>query len=260
MSFFVSQETSKLLNAVGENIFVTDLDFTIQFINHYSDVLIETIKPFTGIESKEQYIGMNMDSFHRGREEDVRHKIESYPSFPYETTLNLFGKFTARIVINPFEVDGQRKGYVLTWADVTSYEAELRNSEYMLQQMYTPVLQTILDDVVLFPIVGILTESRFESMKGTIMEECERRNVRSAIFDFTGMKSFDDVYLLKRLSQLSIALKLQGTETLISGVQSKVADQISQVENFQVQSKIFRNLKEVMLHLLNERCLEVVKK
>ncbi|RKL67881.1 PAS domain-containing sensor histidine kinase [Salipaludibacillus neizhouensis] len=133
MKHFKHEETVSLLNSIGENIFITNTDFDIVWINDYANELIEKLSEYILVESKEDLIGKNMSVFHKNNGESQR-RILTEGSFPYESKIILFDRYTASIVINPFIIRDQIEGYVLTWKDVTVYEKGLTDINDALDQ------------------------------------------------------------------------------------------------------------------------------
>jgi rsbT co-antagonist protein RsbR len=260
MNTFISKDSGALLDTIGENIFVTDLDFTIVYVNHYADVLIEKISPYTELRSHADYVGKNVDELMPKHADQIRNTLPNYESYPYVTTINLFSKFIAHLVINPYEVDGERVGYVLTWSDVTEYEAEIRNINCMMEEMYTPIIETVLENVILVPIVGVLTEPRIKQMKSTILKACEERGVLGVIFDYTGMESFTEPYLIGYMKQAETALSLLGVKVYNTGMRASVADELSNHLSIEKSvANFFPTLRHAMHHCMKEKGYELIK-
>ncbi|PYZ92148.1 PAS domain-containing sensor histidine kinase [Salipaludibacillus keqinensis] len=140
MSFFENKETISVLNAIGENIFVADTNFDIIWINDYTEKMIGNLSEFIPVQSKDDLIGKNMRMFHENNGEKQARILTEGP-FPYESKINLFGCYTANIVVNQLIIDEKLKGYVVTWKDVTNYEKRLTTIKDALDQsMYVTVV------------------------------------------------------------------------------------------------------------------------
>jgi rsbT co-antagonist protein RsbR len=256
-----SESARNLLDSVGENIFVADENFNIIFINKYSEELLESISPYTGFKNRDDYLGKNMTFFHsEPLAERIRAALLQYTAWPYETTISLFDKFTASISITPYELSGDRRGYVLTWKDVTKYETVLREDHSRLEEMYTSILETSVDGCILVPIVGFLSTERLEKMKTVILDECERRKATTIIFDFSGFTNFTDPEVLAHMQNLKVAFALLGVEQILTGIRSRVAAEISQLPMTNLGLKIFPSFKEAISYVWKKNDLELVKR
>jgi anti-anti-sigma regulatory factor len=251
MNFFESDETIAMLNTIGENIFIADLDFTIVWINDYANELIERLRPFLHIQSKEDLIGVNMRRFHPQNGKKQEHVLENGP-FPYETNINLFNKYSARIVVNPFVVNEKKKGYVLTWKDVTNYEQQI-------QELHTPIIETTADDVMLIPLVGTLTQERIRTMKDKILEESVEKQAKYIIIDFTGITKLQDLYSLDELRHLTQALRLVGAHVLYTGFSVELAQKLVK-QNISIDAKTFGNLKQAFYYIWDKKGYKLIKK
>lgn len=261
MSFFQSPETESILNAIGENIFVTDQDFTIMFINDYADDLIQEISPYTRINNKNGFIGKKMDAFHPQMQNDkIRALMQHYTSWPYQTTISLFDKYTASIVLDIFEENGERKGYVLTWKDVTNYETELRRDQSKLHDLYTTILDTSVDGCLLIPVAGYIDSERFLIMKDRILDVCEQKEAHTIIFDFSGFTNLSDPSVMKDIQEFKISLALLGVEQIITGIRASVVKEISGLPMSNLGLKIFPSFKQAILYVWEKRGLELRKK
>lgn len=263
MNFPLSGEPAQnILDAVGENLFVADREFNIIYINKYADGLIETLIPFTGLKSRSDYIGKNMCEFHQqGLNDRIHSVLMQYTSWPYETTINIFEQYTASISISPYEWNGERQGYLLTWKDVTRYENVLREDNHRLETMFLPVLDTTIDETLLVPIVGYIDESRLEKMKQIVLESCEQKRPRKIIFDFSGFSTmYSDEKVVPGMIQFRVVLLLLGIEVILSGIHSSVATRLAQYEGFTTDVKIFPTFKHAIHYVWDSEGLEVVKK
>ena len=63
MDSILAQSQISLLNAIGENIFICDENHQIIMLNDYSSQLINRLMPYTGLASKDDYLGRNICEF-----------------------------------------------------------------------------------------------------------------------------------------------------------------------------------------------------
>ena len=225
MDHLTSSETKQLLNAVGENIFICDDQLNIIFINKYAEQLIQSLSSFTGLSNKEDYFGVNISTFHKSGGERQRKILNTGP-FPYSSKILLFNKYTANIVINPLQLSNGKKGFMLTWKDVTKYEEEINKGQSLMEEMYAPIIRTILPDVLLLPITGSLSEERLYKIKEKALHESSAKQASFMVIDFTGMTSLRDDYIVIELETISQALALLGTEVIYTGLSTTIVRQL----------------------------------
>lgn len=256
MEYFQSEETGHLLNAVGENIFICDNTFTIIFINQYAEQLIRRLSPFTGLLSKEDFIGRNISEFHRSNGSRQRGILENGP-FPYTSTI-LFHTYTASIVINTFHFSDDATGYMLTWKDVTDYEEELNKGQSMMEEMYAPIIKTILDDVLLMTITGSLSEDRLQKIKEKALYESSDKQASFMVIDFTGMTSLDEGYIVRDLETISQSLALLGTEVIYTGLSTTLVRQIVS-QGTKIKNETFATYNQAIRHICKLKGYQLIK-
>ncbi len=257
MKYFQSEETGQLLNAVGENIFICDNTFTIVFINRYAEQLIQRLSPFTGLLSVEDFIGKNISDFHRSNGSRQRTILANGP-FPYTSRIILFNTYTASIVVNPFSFNDGSTGYMLTWKDVTDYEEELNKGQSMMEEMYAPIIKTILDDVLLMPITGSISEDRLQKIKEKALEESSDKQASFMVIDFTGMTSLDEGYIVMELEIISQSLVLLGTEVIYTGLSTTLVRQIVS-QGTQIKNETFATFNQAMHYICKLKGYQLIK-
>lgn len=256
MGYFQSEETYQLLNAVGENIFICDDQLMIIFINRYADKLIHHLSPFTGLSSKEDYIGRNIAEFDRGG--NCKRTILENDSFPNTSRIIFFNKYTAKIAISPFTFNNGSTGYMLTWKDVTDYEEEIHKGHSMMEEMYAPIIKTLLDDVLLMPITGFLSEDRLHKIKEKALYESSDKQASYMVIDFTSVTSLDDEYIVAELEIISQSLALLGTEAIYTGLSTTLVRQIVN-QGTKIKNETFATFNQAMHHICKSKGYKLVK-
>ena len=257
MHCFLSEETCHLLNAVGENIFICDEQMSIIFINGYADHLIRRLSPFTGLSSKEEFIGRNIADFHPANGAHQKEILSNGP-FPFSSTIVLFKKYTAKIVINPFQLADGSKGFILTWKDVTKYEEELTKGQSMMEEMYAPIIKTILDEVLLMPITGSLSEDRLHKIKEKALHESSKQQASYMVIDFTGMTSLKEDYIVKELEIISQSLALLGTEVIYTGLSTTIVREIVS-QGTKIKNETFATFNQAIHHICKVKGYHLIK-
>jgi rsbT co-antagonist protein RsbR len=244
MNFFESNETIQCLNAVGENIFVTDTNFDIVWVNDYVDKLIKKLGSSIGVDRKEDLCGRNICELYRNEGTNEKEMLKNGP-FPYRTKINLFNRYRANIVVTPLERYGDRVGYVLTWKDVTEFEA----NQVIMEGMYTPIIEMHLDHVLLIPITGVLTERRIRNMRDKTLQMASEKSAEYVLIDFTGMTEVDEGFVLNEINSLASALRLLGAEVIYTGFSVNLVQMMVQ-QGIDVNAVTFNTVKQAMNYLV----------
>lgn len=253
MSFFDSEETRQVLNAFGENVFIIDNDFRIVWINDYAISLVEKLSYFIPIKKKEDLIGKSMHMFHNNTSKQVDILLNG--PFPYETTINLFDKYKARIVVNPLIIEGEKKGYMLTWKDITEFHDEIKQ---VIEELDTPIIDTALEEVLLIPITGTLRPERIHLIIEKVLNICVKRQADYVILDLTGVTSVSDEYTLYDMEKLTKSLILLGTNVVYAGLSVDLVQKIVR-NNISINVKTFQNFNQAVRYIWKEKGYELKK-
>lgn len=237
---FEHQETLTVLNAVGENLLVADKTFTIVWMNETAKELMKIVGEHVGINDPDGFIGQSVTRFHSERAQEI---LKQGP-FPHRADIMLFERYAASIVVDVHRSnEGEIKGYILTWKDVTSYEEERKAEQRRMEELYTPVIETANRVSLLIPLTGSLDRHRVEKMTDKVLREVGRRNSRFVILDFTGISHVAGDNLDIQLDKLTRALRLMGVETLYVGFPIAIVQ--SFVRNgLEITARSFPSFKE----------------
>lgn len=257
MAYFQSEETANVLNAVGENIFICNSQLTIVFINRYAEQLIQRLSPYTGLLSKEEFIGKNISDFHQSNGSRQRGILSNGP-LPFSSRIILFDKYTASIVIDSFQFSDDSIGYMLTWKDVTAFEEEIHKGHSMMEEMYAPIIKTILDEVLLMPITGFLSEDRLHKIKEKALHESSDKQASYLVIDFTSVTSLDDEYIVAELEVISQSLALLGTEAIYTGLSTTLVRQIVN-QGTKIKNETFATFNQAIHHICKSKGYQLVK-
>lgn len=90
-----------------------------------------------------------------------------------------------------------------------------------LNEMSTPLLP-ITRDVMVMPLIGTMDSERAEQVLSVALEGAQRMGARVVILDVTGMKDVD-THVARMLVDVASALRLLGTQTLLTGIAPRIA-------------------------------------
>lgn len=237
---FENIHTLKLLDSVGENLLFADIDLTITWFNKCARDLLCKVGPYTNVSNPDHFIGASLTLFYG----DQQGFLTQQSSFPYEANIILFERFAANIILDEVVNEkNQRTGYILTWKDVTDYEKEIQESRKLLEEMYTPIIGTAVDEALLVPLTGTLTEDRLENTKEKVLEEVAVKEADYVLFDFTGISDILDENIALHLQQIAQALQLMGVEPIFVGFRPELVHNIV-INGFHIKGKTFKSFKQ----------------
>ncbi|WP_137791724.1 hypothetical protein [Bacillus sp. E(2018)] len=214
MAYELDETIKDTLNCLEENIFYIDQDFHISWMNHSSKNLIDMMKTYLKIESAEDILGLPIRSFHKSSlQEDLLKKGE----FPIDRQIVLFNKFVARLIVKELILQKEKRGYLLTWKDITERVQETERTRELLNELATPILQTVADHTLLVPLIGELTLERLETLTTKLLKECLNNEADYVILDFSGVTTITDPELGHEIQKLTDAIKLMGADVLYCG-------------------------------------------
>jgi PAS domain S-box-containing protein len=96
--------------------------------------------------------------------------------------------------------------------------------ELMLEEVSTPVVP-VLDGVLVLPLIGSLDKVRMERATHAALAEVTRQGARACIIDITAAR-IEDSRAVANLTNLVQALRLVGSEALVTGVGARAAQSL----------------------------------
>jgi rsbT co-antagonist protein RsbR len=250
---FDASNTYQLLHKINENIIIADQEYNIVFINDSARKLFTQIGPYAGVTDPEEFLGRSLGVF------SLQQKVQNNGSFPRTVSIKLFNKFYAEIGIDQLtDKEGNNKGYILTWKDVTEFEEKLEENRKQLQILDMPVIPLSVDIAVLVPVMGKLTEDRLAFLGEKILSHSAEQGNEYVIFDFTGVSDEIDTHIAFRLQQVINALKLMGVQSIYVGIRPEMAK--SMVQNgLHVDVPMFNTFVHGIRYVWKQTGYELVK-
>jgi len=99
---------------------------------------------------------------------------------------------------------------------------QLKEYESIIEELSAPIIPSIIPDTMLVPLLGTLTEQRFQHIQTKILDTAAVENADAVLVDFTGI-NLKDVNVLglqalgHQINQLFNALDIMGVETIFVG-------------------------------------------
>ncbi|MFF2854628.1 STAS domain-containing protein [Peribacillus sp. NPDC058002] len=133
---------------------------------------------------------------------------------------------------------------------------KIKENQEVMEELSTPIVQTVLKDVLLLPLIGRIDDWRMESMQSTVLQKCADLHAEVLIMDFSGITFTKDNNMLSLLDRLVGALALMGTETIFAGFPPDVVKEIVTLD-FANRVEAFLSFRQAMEHLFKQRGLAV---
>jgi len=104
---------------------------------------------------------------------------------------------------------------------VTAKELIIRQQQKAIMESSAPVVR-VWDRILMVPLVGILDAERTQRVMEALLTAIEETQARVAILDISGIPAFDSL-VARHLVRTVSAARLMGTECMITGVSSRIA-------------------------------------
>ncbi|WP_409294115.1 STAS domain-containing protein [Peribacillus sp. SCS-26] len=246
----------ELLDKIDDNIFITNEKFELTWMNKQGKVFLTQVAPFLGIENIEDLIGRDITTIDVGKSPT---RMTTGDSFPIEAHVNLFDTFTVDFAIDEIKNEaGNRSGFIITWSDVSLYENAIKEGQDLLDEIDTPIFQTVLPFAALSPIMGRMTEHRLDSMQMKILSYCAKSQITSMILDFSSFEYSLEPFEVNGINNMIKALRLMGVQASLVGIGSKMAQSIVEKQvSFDADS--FQSFQQCMYAIMDEKGYKLIK-
>jgi len=247
-TFFSHSETARALNSLGDNIFVCDLDLRIVWFNDQAEILLHSIISYLHINHPLDLIGKSIDEFHQNplhQRNILLHRL------PYESTITLFDRFAASIVISEYKDDaGVKIGYLLVWRDVTERQKELQENKKLVHELSTVIIPTVIDNAILIPLIGTMNEERTERLVQRTLNYCVTNNTDYVLLDFSGLSELDNSSAQVLCETMTKSLALMGVFVVYVGITKQVVQWLMNL-NLDPTIPTFATFRQGINHVVN---------
>lgn len=129
------------------------------------------------------------------------------------------------------------------------HEQIINSQNEMLREMSTPLIP-LAEGVLAMPIVGTINMQRAQQIMESLLEGISLYQAEIAILDITGVKMID-TQIADSLVRVAQAARLLGTQVILSGISSEVAQTLVHLEADFSEIITIRNLQEAIRFALN---------
>jgi len=140
--------------------------------------------------------------------------------------------------------------------EIQQLKTKIAYYELVIHELSAPIIPSLIEDTILVPIAGPISQSRLESIRTRVLDYCaDHRDMNCAIFDFTGvdikdLEQLDFNTFTIGISQLNAALKLMGIRPICVGFNIQLVREIVQA-GIHVDIETYANFKIALTVLYN---------
>lgn len=207
------------LNSIEENILIASPSFDLIWMNHHSSLLFSEFVELFGLTSVEDFIGLNMNHFHKNpaHQERIMKELKD----PHRARITI-GHIVTDTIITPIRGDNEEcQGYMVMLMDVTTRAEEEEKKEKLLHSLEVPMIQ-IWDGTIALPLIGEINQERADHLISKVLNKCVQSNISYVLMDVSGLYGFQE-NAAEHLQKLHNALRLMGTTCVLVGITPKLA-------------------------------------
>lgn len=126
-------------------------------------------------------------------------------------------------------------------------ETQLREAEERKQELValsSPLVE-VWNGVLVLPIIGRMDEARAQQIMEKLLQIISSRNVRAVILDLTGVAAIDTLSV-QHLGRMQRAVRLLGSDCLLSGISGQTAALMSQFGSDLETWKTFASVRQAL--------------
>lgn len=141
--------------------------------------------------------------------------------------------------------------------EIQELKAEIASYKQIIHDLSAPIIPSIVENTILVPISGYLTQDRLESIRTRILAYLgENREINCTVFDFTGVemthiKNLDYNIFALEISQLDASMRLMGIRPIYVGFNHQLVRHIVHA-GIHVHIETYVNFKTALATLLDK--------
>ena len=120
-----------------------------------------------------------------------------------------------------------RLGLITLEAYMKVKEKLVKDQSQAMLELSAPVVK-VWDKILMVPLIGMLDSVRTQQAMETLLTQIENTQSKVAILDISGIPTVDSI-VAKHLMRTVSATKLMGTECIITGINSRIAQTMIQL-------------------------------
>ncbi|WP_408009664.1 STAS domain-containing protein [Pseudalkalibacillus sp. A8] len=140
---------------------------------------------------------------------------------------------------------------------VIEFEKSMKNDKQLIADLSVPIIPSIVPNTILVPIVGLLTNERFEILREKLLHNVSDHGAESIVCDFTGAVipdngNFQMDDLAHQIEQITKALSLMGVEIIYVGFSSRLVQEIVR-SGVKIDAETFSTFRTGLKYLANQK-------
>lgn len=148
--------------------------------------------------------------------------------------------------------------------EVEELKRKLEEAEREITDISAPVIPSIVPETILIPIMGRLSQERFEAIITKILDVSYNQDINTIIVDFSGIRDKDmgdtDVFGMN-INNMAKAVQLMGIEIIFVGFTPSLTQIVIQSDVREIgQIKSFLSFKTALQYLMSEKSLSFQEK
>lgn len=233
-----------------------DLNYHIVWFNQPAQALLESMLGYLGIDEPNDLIGRSIDEFHKHPSHQrgiLQHQL------PYQSTIKLFDRFAANIVISEYcGESGDKIGYMLVWRDVTEVQKEFEENKKLVNELSNAIIPTVIDNAILVPLIGTMTDDRSENLIQSALNYCATNSTDYVLIDFSGLTEMGQSSAHKLCETMTKSLSLMGITVVYVGITKRIVQWFINI-NLDPSIPTFATFRQGINYVVNLEGYSLVK-
>ncbi|WP_349409735.1 STAS domain-containing protein [Pseudalkalibacillus sp. SCS-8] len=136
-------------------------------------------------------------------------------------------------------------------------EQTMKKDKKLIADLSVPIIPSIVPNTILVPIVGMLTNERFEITRDKLLHNLTVQDAESIVCDFTGAILPDNGHfqmddMAHQIEQLTKSVSLMGVEIIYVGFSSRLVQEIVRA-GVKIEAETFSTFRTGLRYLANKK-------
>lgn len=133
----------------------------------------------------------------------------------------------------------------------------MKKDKKLIADLSVPIIPSIVPNTILVPIVGMLTNERFEITRDKLLHNLTVQDAESIVCDFTGAILPDNGHfqmddMAHQIEQLTKSVSLMGVEIIYVGFSSRLVQEIVRA-GVKIEAETFSTFRTGLRYLANKK-------
>jgi len=252
-------ETYSVLNSLTDNVFLADKDLRLFWMNEAAKELIREFYSHFDIEDSAELLGTKLSEIH-SMDSSFHHLIGKKDIYPYQTSIRIFNKYVANIVVNKLtDEQNEFKGYILFWQDITKEEGIKERDQKLINELSTPILPSMLSNTLFVPLIGTFNERRIDHLTSKLLQEVLKTGADYLVFDLSGLTMIESETVSEQLDKVIESACLMGSVVFFVGFTKHLVKEFVKIDR-KYKLNTFPHYRQAMNHIMELEGYQIVKR